>query len=177
MLALSLAALASTGSARAGEAAVAEIQRAAYSADYAGGIKTLTAMVKADPSDTEAVFGIGGLQVLGALAALQEGLWHHNRTAPRLRTGVNPAFSMFGGFGLLMAGSVLLPPNPAASPMTYQIFRGVLVKFVDDLDRGREIPGKGCRATWPGPAEPGPDRLRPQSQRSDRAAREICSGS
>ncbi len=133
LLALSVAAWFQVAPARAGESAVTEIQRAAYAADFSGGIKNLEAMAATDPTDGEALFGIGGLRFLGALATLQEGLWRHAMVQPVRQVGLNRGLSMFGGFGLLLGGPVLLPPNPAATPMSYKAFRAVLARFADDL--------------------------------------------
>ncbi|MFM1816043.1 MAG: hypothetical protein RLZ98_2738 [Pseudomonadota bacterium] len=119
--------------ATAGEAAVREVQRALYSGDYKGGIASVGAMAARDADDVEAVFGLGMLQVFGAVAAMQDSLYQHS-AAPVAASGAAHmhwfrAWMPFG-FG---PGTVWLPANPKATPMTYRRLREILVRFAADL--------------------------------------------
>ena len=120
------------GDASAGDAAVAEVQRAAYEADFKTGIANLKSISAADPADAEAAFGIGGLEFLQALANLQEALWRHSGGNGPAAPSLTPLASVVP-FGLGFGMPVLLPPNPRATPMTYQLLRTALHRFADDL--------------------------------------------
>lgn len=131
---LAIMVLIQSGRAIAGEAAVAEFQRAAYAADFARGISNLQAMTTVDPADTEALFGTGALQFFNALANLQRGFYRHNSSTAASQLGpMRWLWGMRSRRRGAASGPRLLPVNPNATPMTYQALRGILARFVDDL--------------------------------------------
>ncbi|MGE0698985.1 MAG: hypothetical protein AB7O57_07810, partial [Hyphomicrobiaceae bacterium] len=119
--------------AAASEAAVAEVARAAYVADYRGGITRLRAMVGTDPRDIEALLGVGALQFLGAFATLQEGLWQHAGMEPSASARQLGRLSRMLPTGMFFGTPALVPPNPNATPMTYTALRGLVKRFAEDL--------------------------------------------
>ena len=118
--------------AHAGEAAVAETQRAAYAGDFAGGIAKLKAMSSRDANDVEAVMGAGVLQVFQAVATLQAGLYRHSMPVPQTGPGLGLLTGMVP-MRMGLGGPALVPVNPKATPMTYRALRGILERFVSDL--------------------------------------------
>lgn len=126
--------LASAAPVQAGEAAVAEFQRAAYAGDFEKGVANLDVMAQASPDDAEALFGRGALRVFAAFAHLQKGIYEHSTpTVSPLRNSMLLPF--LGVWGQSLAGGPAGPAiaNPNAKPMTYAILRQLITSFADEL--------------------------------------------
>ena len=115
--------------AMASETAVKEFQRAVYDADFKSGADNMRAMLEVDPGDTEALFALGALQLFDAIARMQKGLFEHTG---KIEGTAAPARGLFA-IPSLTTNLFLVPANPNAKPMTYEIFRNILTRFASDL--------------------------------------------
>lgn len=122
--------IAAAGSVQAGEQAVKAFHSAAYSGKISSGIVKLEAMTRADTGDMEALFGLGVLRFFGAITDLQQGLYQHSTKitsqgkGSRLTRGLLPRG---------MGNTILVPPNPNATPMTYAKLRELVAVFATKL--------------------------------------------
>ncbi len=124
--------LAMVNVAQAGEAAVREFQRALYEADHTTGIAKLEVLRRQDPADTEAVFGVGFLQFVLALANFQSGLFDHSGAKPPGHQGQD-WLTMAVPMHMRQRGWLFVPHNPNAKPMTYETLRRLQTELVGDL--------------------------------------------
>jgi hypothetical protein len=118
------------GPAQAGDKAIEAFQSAAYSGKISRGIANLETMASADAGDMEALFGLGVLRFFGAIVDLQQGLYRHSTKI----TGQGKGSSLTRG--LLPRGlgnTMLVPPNPNATPMTYAKLRELVAEFAAKL--------------------------------------------
>ena len=127
--------------------AVEAFEAAASSAQFKAGIAKLEAIAQRDANDVEAVFGVGVLRFLDAIASLQHSLYQH--TGPSVENG-RRVWGGIGGFlpalGLSPGGSLFLPANRDATPMTYARLREIMTQFADDLiDAERALARVGDR--------------------------------
>lgn len=116
-------ALATTVTGRAGEAG--DITAGAlYAGDLKGGLARLETFAA---SDQEAKFGAGLIRFVGALEGFAQGLYRHGFAAPD------------GGPMMGRPLAMPVPPNPDPEPLTYDKFRAMLQRLVDDLDAARTV--------------------------------------
>lgn len=90
----------------------------------AQGAQTLSARVRANPRDQEAVYALGVIQLARAVEALGQAMYRH---------GLDPQVSQVLPFEIVP--STALNPNPA--PLTADGLKAVLRQTVADLDKAR----------------------------------------
>lgn len=116
-------ALATTVTGRAGEAG--DITAGAlYAGDLKGGLARLETFAA---SDQEAKFGAGLIRFVAVLEGFAQGLYRHGFAAPD------------GGPMMGRPLAMPVPPNPDPEPLTYDKFRAMLQRLVDDLDAARTV--------------------------------------
>ncbi|MCP4184658.1 MAG: hypothetical protein GY761_15290 [Hyphomicrobiales bacterium] len=114
-------------SALATQQSAAEFQRYVSEGKFAEGARALGAIASSDANDTEAQFGAGALQFLTAIKNLQGGLYHYgagNELARQLNKWMRNVVPIL---------RLPVPANPAPEVADYQVVRGILERFVDDL--------------------------------------------
>ena len=101
-----------------------------YTGSLETGEKALRDIVASEPANAEAKFALGGLVLVRGVERFGQSLYRHGLQAPR---------SMFMPlFGLP------LPVNPRPEPLTYDQFRTILARLVQDLDAAEaELAGVG----------------------------------
>jgi len=100
--------------------AQAVIEEHLYAGTLEAGEKALRALVAEAPADAEAQFALGGVLLARAVERFGQSLYRHGLQAPR--EGAMPLFSLPLAF------------NPNPEPLTYDAFRAILARLVEDLD-------------------------------------------
>ena len=98
------------------------IEEHLYAGTLDAGEKALRALVAEDPSNAEARFALGGVLLVRAVERFGQSMYRHGLHAPREIGMILPLFGL------------PLPHNPAPEPMTYDAFRTILGRLVQDLD-------------------------------------------
>ena len=98
------------------------IEEHLYAGTLDAGEKALRALVAEDPSNAEARFALGGVLLVRAVERFGQSMYRHGLQAPREIGTILPLFGL------------PLPFNPAPEPMTYDAFRTILARLVQDLD-------------------------------------------
>lgn len=126
LIGLALGAMMLPGIATASEAGdrLAELLYAGEAAGQRAIYEELCAVPHAD-----ACFGLGLIDLIGAVEGLSQGFYRHGAVTPRL-----PAAAMMLG---LDADVPSAPANPDPQVLDYAGLRGILGDFVDGLDRAR----------------------------------------
>src|SRR5262245_31057357 len=100
--------------------AAALAQKHLYAGTLAEGQAELTRLVARQPNDPSARFALGGIQFMRAVEGLAQSLHRHGLEAPPRPVNV-PILRL------------PVPPNPRPEPLTYEGFRGILQRLVEDL--------------------------------------------
>ncbi len=114
-----------TSSAQAGVRTAERFITFAYGGNLEAGIAEFQTLVKSDPNDGEAIFGLGALQFLYAIEGLQRDLYRYG--AGNQAGGIRRA-------AFLPVLRVPVPPNPNAETVDYAKVRGLFSRFVDRLE-------------------------------------------
>lgn len=91
-----------------------------YTGALEAGESALQSLVEREPQNADARFALGGVKVIRAVERFGQGLYRHGLEAPTM--------TLVPLFGLP------LPVNPRPEPLTYDKFRAMLARLVDDLD-------------------------------------------
>ena len=89
------------------------------SGDLEGGQKALGAILKANPDDAQARFGLGMIQFVRAIEHLVQGFFKH---------GLQPDVS-----GMIPFARLPVPANPKPEPIAYDDLRTMFEEFIGDL--------------------------------------------
>jgi len=101
-----------------------------YAGTLEAGEKALRAVVAEEPADAEARFALGGVLLLRAVERFGQSMYRHGLQTPR-----NALLPLFG---------LPLAFNPNPEPLTYDGFRAILARLVQDLDAAEgELAGVG----------------------------------
>jgi|GEM_PF-5980987 len=117
----------------ASEESAKKFSQYAYLGQFEEGKRILLQIAEGDPNDYEAKFGAGAFQFFGAISNLQKALYHYgagNVLARKNRRGPS---------SLIPILRLPVPPNPKAQIASYEAVRGILEKFVFDLDKARTL--------------------------------------
>lgn len=109
------------------------IEQHLYAGTLDAGEKALRSLLAAEPANAEARFALGGLLMARAVERFGQGMYRHGLEMPRTMAMVGmPLFSLPIAY------------NPRPEPLTYEGFRAIFAKLVDDLDAaGKELAGIG----------------------------------
>jgi hypothetical protein len=100
--------------------APAVLEEHLYAGTLEAGENALRAIVSAEPGNAEARFALGGVLLLRGVERFGQGLYRHGLQAPR--TMFLPLFGL------------PIEVNPRPEPLTYDKFRALLARLVQDLD-------------------------------------------
>lgn len=109
-----------TASAQSSSRVGSLIEEHLYAGRLDAGEKALRALVAAEPGNADAQFALGGVMLARAVERFGQSMYRHGLQAPR-----NAFLPLF---------SLPLTYNPRPEPLTYEGFRAILAKLVDDLD-------------------------------------------
>lgn len=98
------------------------------SGDLAGGRKALEAILKENPDDAQARFGLGTVEFVGAVEHLIQGFHKYG-----LQADVG---------GMVPFARLPIPPNPNAEPISYEDLRAVFQAFIGDIARAEATLGR-----------------------------------
>ena len=94
-----------------------------YAGTLDAGEKALRSLLAAEPNNAEARFALGGLLMARAVERFGQGMYRHALEMPRTMAMVGmPLFSL------------PIANNPRPEPLTYEGFRTIFARLVDDLD-------------------------------------------
>ena len=125
------------------ETARADPQTAARFADYVYGVKPMTSgsgiaagidefteLVESDPSNGEAIFGLGALHFLRAIEEFQQDLYRYGAGN---KGGLKQARLISRGF------KMPIPQNPDPEVLSYEKFREILVRYEERLQWASQV--------------------------------------
>jgi hypothetical protein len=98
------------------------IEEHLYAGTLDAGEKALRALAAEDPSNAETRFALGGVLLVRAVERFGQSMYRHGLQAPREIGMLLPLFGL------------PLPHNPTPEPLTYEAFRAILARLVQDLD-------------------------------------------
>jgi hypothetical protein len=99
------------------------IEEHLYAGRLEDGEKALRALVAAEPGNADAQFALGGVLVVRAVERFGQSMYRHGLQTPRTAALLGlPLFSL------------PLSYNPRPEPLTYEGFRAIFARLVDDLD-------------------------------------------
>src|SRR5262245_16233816 len=96
------------------------IEQHLYAGTLEAGEKALRTVVADEPANAEAQLALGGVLLIRAVERFGQSMYRHGLQAPR--NGMLPLFTLPLAF------------NPNPEPLTYDAFRAILVRLVQDLD-------------------------------------------
>jgi hypothetical protein len=98
----------------------AVIEQHLYAGTLEAGEQALRTVMAEEPANAEAQFALGGVLMIRAVERFGQSMYRHGLQAPR--DGALPLFSLPLAF------------NPNPEPLTYDTFRAILARLVQDLD-------------------------------------------
>jgi hypothetical protein len=96
------------------------VEQHLYSGTLEAGENALRTVVADEPANAEAQLALGGVLLIRAVERFGQSMYRHGLQAPR--NGATPLFTLPLAF------------NPNPEPLTYDAFRVILVRLVEDLD-------------------------------------------